>query len=519
MSQARPLPTAIQREDRSGSWRQWTERLTRVASAAGQRYWAGVALAAAAGATFFVHLPVLDHYFFGDDFVSLADISLRSTPGYIKDLLLLRDMTPNWRFLTGLYYLGAYRAFGLNAFPYFLTSVLVHTGTATLIFWLVRRVVGGVWPAFLAAAFFGLSAAHVPTVGQVTAFNNVLAGFLMMLALVTLYEGLMRERLLWLLPASAVSFAAAIAANDSAAVLAPVFGLAVLWKVSGSDGWWREGRQWARLALLSAPYAIIGGAALLSFWACQCTQASRGDTWGAGDHIVGNVWILLGRLLYPIGMEAPGDVGPAHLAGGIVVAALALAMLLRGPALARVSVAFLALALVPYAPLHWALAPRYVYMAAIPFSILAALLFAEAARYGSRLMPAVPTAVGLVAVGVLALHGWQSVEQNASFEAETDDWRALVSALEERYPDLAEGSKVYVRGGPLTDGIWQFHVLPSVGEVVWGGVVIAAVPEETEEFCDAPGGDVHVLDYDGGVFTPVPDAPVVHCATPEFPPE
>jgi len=133
------------------------------------RFGPGLAFLTAAGAIFLVHLPVLNHYFFGDDFVPLADIASRSTPRYIADLFLLRDETPNWRFLTGLFYLATYKTFGLNAFPFLLVSVLVHIGTAGLIFALLRRALKMVWPAALGALFFGLTPAAVPTVGQVTA--------------------------------------------------------------------------------------------------------------------------------------------------------------------------------------------------------------------------------------------------------------------------------------------------------------------------------------------------------------
>ena len=470
----------------------------------GGSLWVRFALVAAMGVVFLVQLPVLDHYFFGDDFVPLADIASRSSARYVKEAFLLEDVTPNWRFLTSLFYLGTYRAFGLDAFPFMLASVLVHTGTAALTFRLVRRVTDEVWPAFLAAALFGLSAAHVPTVGQVTAFNNVLAAFLLMLSLVTLYEGLVGERLRWWLLVSIAAFAGAIAANDSAAVLAPVPAALVLWQVARVDGWWRDRRRLRKLALLSAPYALIGGAALIGFAACRCTEAANAGLYGAGDHLIANLFVYLGRLLYPIGMEAPGHVGAAHLAGGVAVGVVAIAALARGPALARITVLFLLLALLPYLPLQFALAPRYVYLAAIPFSILAALLFVEAARYGSRVAPVLPGALVLVALGVLGLHGWQSVEQNRTFAAKTDDWRALATGLERRYPDLAEGSKVYVRGGPLTSAIWQFYVLPAVGETLWGGVTIQAVAEEEERFCVLPtGGDLLVVDFDGGRFTPV----------------
>lgn len=477
--------------------------------ALGGSLWAGVALAAAAGAIFFVHLPVLTHYFFGDDFVPLADIASRSTWGYVKDLFLSRDLTPNWRFLTGLFYLASYRAFGLNAFPFLLANVLVHIGTAGLMFWLVWRVMGAVWPAFLAAAFFGLSAAHVPTVGQVTAFNNVLAGFLLMLALVTLYEGLVRGQLRWWGFASVVSFAGAIAANESAAVLAPVLGLVVLWQVSEVDGWWQEGRQWARLALLSAPYALLGGAALISFRACECTEASRGGIFGIGDHLFGNLWIYLGRLLYPIEMEPPGDVGAAHLAAGAVVAMLAIAALLRGPALARISVVFLLLALVPYLPIKLWSAARYTYVAAIPFSILAALLFAAVAGYSKRLTPVLPALLALVAFGVLGLYGWQTWNQNQVIAGGSVRWQTMLVGLREQYPDLPNGSTVYVHGGPFTGPLLQCKVLPAVGELLWGDVKLFTfyttylVGHRTR-----PGYAVFVAEYQGGQMVPlsIPEA-------------
>ena len=469
--------------------------------------WPAAAFVATLAAVFVTHLPVLDHYFFGDDFVPLADMTLRTTPGYVKDLFLLEDATPNWRFLTGLVYFANFRAFGVDAFPFMLTAVAVHTATAGLIFWLVRRATGAVWPAVFAGALFGLSASHVPTVGQVTAFNNVLAGAFIVLGIVLLYEGLEREGPLPWVAAAAVSFVAAIASNDSAAVVAPVLGLVALWKGGGEGEWWRVPRAWVRPLAIAMPFLVIGSAALIAFGACECTQASRGTTWGSGDHIAGNIWIYLGRLVWPIVMEAPGEPGTAHIAAGTALMAVGAVALVRGPALARIAVVFIGVSIVPYVPLYWALAPRYVYLAAIPFSILGGLMLFEivrlAARHAPALLPAVAAAVATLALGALALHGWQQWEQNDRFAGETDEWRELVAALDTNFDDLPEQSKIYIRGGPLTMPLLQFTVLPAVGEVLYGGVVIAALPEETEEFCLPPAGEMHVLDYDGGAFTPV----------------
>ena len=465
-------------------------------------FWMVTAITAVVASVFFVHLPVLRHYFVADDFFDLADIASRSAWGYVRDLFLLRDATPSWRFLTGLFYLGAYRAFGLNPIPFLLTSVLVHIGTAMLIFLLVCRATDAIWPAFLASAFFGLTAAHATTVSHPTAFAHVLAGFLVMLSIVTLYEGLARRQVRLWGAFSLISFAGAIGANESVAVLAPVLGLVVIWKFSEVNDWWRWPRQWARPALLAAPYVFLGGAAIASFSACRCTATA--NVYGLGDHAFGNLWIYLGRLLYPIGMEFPGRVGTAHLVAGVLVAALALAALFRGPALARVCVGFLFLAIVPYLPINWLLAPRHVYMAAVPFSILAALLFAEAARYGARLSPALPGALAVLAFGVMGLYGWQTWQQNQEFASASADWRTLATGLQERYPDLPQGSRVIVRGGPLTSGFWQGPVLGSLGQVIWGDVELFTAPEGVLRVCTRPGGELYVVDFDGGRFTPVP---------------
>jgi hypothetical protein len=467
------------------------------------------ALAAVLGAIFVLHVPVLGHYFFGDDAVPFADIESKSPWRYISDLFLMRDATPNWRFLTGLVYLGIYRAFGFNALPFMLLAVLVHMGTAALIFWFVYRTTGAVWTALLAACFFGLAASPVPTVGQVTALNNVLAGFFIMLSIGMLYEGLDRgQRLGWWLAGAAGAFAGAIAANESSAVLAPVFALIIAWKATDAPEWWRDPQQWFRVASLSAPYVLLAGAALVGFAACGCTEQGKEGVSSFGDHIVGNFWIYLGRLLYPVGMEFPGKPGDAHLMAGLVLGGLLVAMAVRGPGLARICAVYLFLTLLSYVTITFALAPRYVYGASIPFSILAGLLFADASRYAARASPALPALVGALALGALALLSWQTWTQNADFEARTVEWRDLATNVKERYPELPDGSRVAVRGGPLTSPLWQFTVLPAYGDVLWGDVDLITVPEGTAEFCQSDG-ELFVLDYDGGRYTPVAAESVV----------
>jgi hypothetical protein len=461
---------------------------------------AAAGFAAVAAAIIAVHLPALQSYFFGDDFVALSDVSSRSTWAYLRDVFLLRDLTPNWRFLTGVYYLVAYRTFGLDAFPYLLSSVLVHTATAGLIFWLVRRALAMTGPAVLAAALFGLSAAHVPTVGQVTAFNNVLAGFLLTLSIVLMYEGALREQPRWCWFGSAAAFGGAIAANESAAVLAPVVLFVAWWGTAQERRPWRTGAT--RVAMLASPHLVLGAAAIATFTSCQCTEAANQISYGW--HIEGNVWIYLGRLLYPVGLEAPGEPGSAHFAAGIVVAVIAAIALVQGPGLARLAAAFLALALVPYVPLELWSASRYVYLAAIPFSILAALFFLQTARLLARVTPAFALAIAAVAIGVVGLYSWQTWEQEQAQAALSEDWRTLVSGLDETYPELPEESTVYVYGSDDFNALFQCAVLPAVGEVLWGEAkVFTFLSGDLNQYRIRPGYRGYVVAERGDTFRPV----------------
>ncbi len=458
-----------------------------------------VALVAVGLVTFLIQAPVLDHYFFGDDFVPLADFSSRGTLGYVKDLFLLQDETPNWRFLTGLAYGGIYRTVGLDALPFLLTSLAVHTMTAGLIFIFVRRITHQVWPALLAALLFGLTPASVPTVGQVTAFNNVLGAFLLMLALVTLYEGLARGRLLPWTVASVIAFAGAVAANDALAVLAPVPGLVAMLSWSGEKDWWRDRRRLRQLVVIAAPFAIIGGAAIVTLAACDCTSAAASGRYGVGMHMLDNLWLFLGRILYPVGMEPLGELDTAHKVAGPVLAAISLVVLVRGPAAARFTVVFLALALLPFLPLKLWSAPRYVYLATIPFSMLAAVTLTEVIRVGRTVSPVIPALAAFLVIGVLGLYGWQTVRQNNDFEVATGEWHTLVAGLQDVYPELPAGSTVYVRGGSLwNQALLQCAVLPAVGEVLWGGVDVFFIYDLGARI--RPGYEVFFVDAREEVF-------------------
>lgn len=446
-----------------------------------------------------VQAPVLGMYFIGDDFVPLGDIASQGSWSYIGRSFVLDDPTPNWRFLSGVAYFALYKSFGLNAFAFLLTSLVIHVATAWLIFLFVRRHTQSVGAAVAASLLFGVSAAYVPTVAYATAFTHVLGTFMLMLALIAIDEAFDHEHPeLWRV-GSLVAFTLAVMANEPVAVVAPVFSIVALWRT-----WQRHDkkrRDWLAGGAFAAGYLMVGLAAITSLAVCDCTAAD--DLTGPGGHIFGNIWIYLGRLVWPIGLEWPGEASAAHITGGAIVIALSAVALLRGPAAARIAVLFLALALVPYVPVDWILAPRYVYLAAAPLSIVAAFLLADLSTQLGRLTPALPVALTALVLGVTGLLAWQTWLQNNVIAEDSAEWRALVTGLDQRYSDIPEGSRVYVRGGPLADPLWQREVMPAIGALLWDNVELVTVPKHARMLCAAEERGTYVLNFDGNDFGPI----------------
>ena len=174
--------------------------------------------------------------------------------------------------------------------------------------------------------------------------------------------------------------------------------------------------------MIATPFAMIGGTAIITLAACECTSAAGGGRYGVGMHMLDNLWLFLGRLLYPVGMEPLGELETAHKVAGPVLAAVSLVLFVRGPAAARFAVAFLILALLPFLPLKLWSAPRYVYLATIPFSMLVAVTLTEVIRISRAVSPVIPALVAFLVIGVLGLYGWQTVSQNDDFKVRTGLW-------------------------------------------------------------------------------------------------
>ncbi len=73
--------------------------------------------------------------------------------------------------------------YGLHAGGHHSTNVLLHAATAILLFLVLRRMTGGVWPSALVAALFAVHPLRVESVAWVSERKDVLSGLLFVLTL------------------------------------------------------------------------------------------------------------------------------------------------------------------------------------------------------------------------------------------------------------------------------------------------------------------------------------------------
>ena len=80
----------------------------------------------------------------------------------------------NWCPLTWWSYMLDYQLCGLKPWGYHLTNVLLHAANAVLLFLVLRRMTGRLWPSALAAALFAVHPLRAESVAWVAERKDVL---------------------------------------------------------------------------------------------------------------------------------------------------------------------------------------------------------------------------------------------------------------------------------------------------------------------------------------------------------
>ncbi len=411
-----------------------------------------------------IHVPTMHFYFFGDDFLVLGDIQSRSFPAYVRDVVLLRDMTPNWRPLTMLAYWAEFKMFGFNALPWRIVNLSFHVGTIVMLYALVVSMTKRLFLAIGAATIFALSASAVHTVTYITAFPHVFSEFLLITALYALYRYVESdERRAGWYWASLLLFIAGFLANEGGVVMGAV--LLVYFALTSLV----RRRDILDFALKMTPFAIASTLLVGGLSGCGC-QGVDGGFYGMGWHIPRETFVYMSRLAYPVG-AIPKNPSGLEWAWGSVVIGAAIFFFVRGPMIARIAAVGMVIGVAPYVPGKMWTATRYTYMSLPFFAILVAVAAGWLHEQGARLWrPGAHVVAALAVVTVAGLYSWQTIHQTQPFVEQTNRWQLLADDLRATYQQVPAGTTVYVVDdqGLWTNPYWQPTWMTSVGRALYG---------------------------------------------------
>jgi hypothetical protein len=310
------------------------------------------------------------------------------------------------------------------------------------------------------------------------------------------------EAFAWLL------FAGAALSDETTLALAPVpplFSLVV-----------RQEPERLRMVAARAFAFILTAAVLVPLqFMFTADDEPRLEDYGLGLHVLEQTWALASQLALPLHAGEPmsesfGAMGPLQWTAGALAIAAGSVLLAVGSHRVRFLVVWAGLALAPFT--LWDVpftAPRYVYMASLPFAILVAWL-----SYRIWLALAcvrVPRLVATAAVCALVLAlvtagSAGNVRRNQGWQETTEPYRNLALGLKEALPEVDSYSRII-----LYYGVWDgFAMWPdAVVRTIYKDATLDAmnVPRQfAEEDSSRRRPNDIVVFYNDGKFIVVPSS-------------
>lgn len=228
----------------------------------------------------------------------------------------------NWHPVTWLSHMLDCQLFGLEAGAHHFVSTLLHSANAALLFVLLWRLTGKLWPAALVAAFFAWHPLRVESVAWVAERKDVLSTFFALLALIV-YVRFVREksrRAYWL---AVACFATALMAKPMVVTLP--FLLLLL-------DWWPLQRftlKSFRWSLVSEKIPFFALSFVSCIITCQAQKSAMSTLSGVPPafrvenaieavvrYLSAIFWPAKLAVVYPLQSSAPGTLA---LAGGLIV--------------------------------------------------------------------------------------------------------------------------------------------------------------------------------------------------------
>lgn len=169
----------------------------------------------------------------------------------------------NWHPLTWISHMADVSIYGMNPAGHHATNLLLHVASTILLFIVLYRLTGSLWPSAFAAALFGVHPMHVESVAWVAERKDVLSTFLMMLTMLAYSRYVRNKRAATYIPV-VLLFALGLLAKPMLVTLPFVLLLLDYWPLAR-----HKTQGWARLAIEKSPLFALSIASSIMTYVAQ----------------------------------------------------------------------------------------------------------------------------------------------------------------------------------------------------------------------------------------------------------
>ena len=226
--------------------------------------------------TLVVYLPVRTH-----SFVNYDDTDYVTENSFVKNGLNWTDIkwafttfhASNWHPLTWISHMADCQLFGPNAGAQHFVNVLFHAANAALLFILLWRLTGAIWPSAFVAALFAWHPLHVESVAWISERKDVLSTFFALLTLLSYakYAKEKRARDFWL---ALIFFALGLMSKPMLVTLPFVMLLLDYWPLQSFSNCEIQISKAARLVWEKIPFFILTAiSCVMTFFAQRSGEA------------------------------------------------------------------------------------------------------------------------------------------------------------------------------------------------------------------------------------------------------
>ncbi len=218
----------------------------------------------------------------------------------------------NWHPLTWLSHMADCTLFGLNPAAHHFVNVLFHAANTALLFLLLLRLTGALWPAAWVAALFAWHPLHVESVAWISERKDVLSTFFALLALLGYadYVREQRHRSFWL---ALAAFVLSLMAKPMFVTLPFLLLLLDYWPLERVSVARFDAQTWLRLIQEKIPFflpviasAIVtylaqrNGAAVMTLAQLSFATRTQISLIAYGQYLLNTLWPVNLAVLYPL---------------------------------------------------------------------------------------------------------------------------------------------------------------------------------------------------------------------------